>query len=439
MDIPALIRTLLERQRIDYTPLEASRDLNGAPNLAGCTVFASERGLVLTICPAHHRINLETLEAITRRRLQFIDVEGAQRVLARATAKGKLPFGTQLIIDSHLSNQDTIAFAGEPNPFFVAMGQLLLLDNDTLIGSAFSEPRQGQEDIPGNGPRLDLRERLGEFEALAPMPDVAQRILWLSADPEAGIVELTDLIEQDPALPAQVLCYANSALFGQKGQIKTLDEAIVRVLGYDNALCLAMGLATARGFPLPQNGPLGTQNLWQHGVYCAALTQRLASHVPRWGRHRPRPAIAYLAGLLHDIGVLVLGKVFMPEYFWLSKLTRAGPDTPLATLERQLLGVSHAELSELQLRHWGLPEEIAVAVAHHHDEDYTGPHAVYAQLVLLSDRLLKSQALSDADTGALPQAVLARLGLGEEQALAALDALLEDADTLRAMAHQLTA
>lgn len=439
MDIPALIRTLLERQRIDYTLPETDCDLSGAPNLATCALHASERGMVLAVYPAHHRINLETLHAVTQRYLQFIDVEGAERVLARAAAKGRLPFGTQLIIDSHLSNQDTIAFSAEGGPFLVAMSKLLLLDNDILVGSVFSEPRRADEEPPRNGPRLDPRQRLSEFEALAPMPDVAQRILWLSADPEAGIAELTGLIEQDAALPAQVLCYANSALFGHKGQVKTVHDAIVHALGYDNALCLAMGLATARGFPLPQNGPLGTQNLWQHGVYCAALTQRLANHVTRQGRYRPRPAIAFLAGLLHDLGVLVLGKVFVPEYFWLSKLMRAKPDAQFPAVERQLLGVSHAELGAMQLHHWGLPEEIAVAAAHHHDEHYTGPHAVYAQLVLLSDRLLKRQALSDADTGALPRALLARLGLSEEQALAALDALLEDADTLRTIAHQLTA
>ena len=323
----------------------------------------------------------------------------------------------------------------------MATEHLLLLADDTLIGSAFCDTdaiaaANAAEDA--DAPRLDLRERLQNLRNLPVVPEMAQRILALRANPNATVHDLANIVALDSALAAQVLRYANSALFGRRGSVNTLQDAILRVLGFETVMCLALGVATAKTFRLAHAGPLGMKQLWQHGVYNAALSQRLAQLIPK-SDGSPRPGLAYLGGLLHDVGFLVLGQLFPPEYFWLNKLVAAKPETPVTHVEKQLLGLTHGELGSMLTNAWHMPTEIAAAVGHHHDPDYDGPHAVYAHIVQLSDRLLKSHGLSDAASDDLPPALLERLGLSEEDAVNTLGLVVEDGDTLKTMAAQLVA
>ena len=93
----------------------------------------------------------------------------------------------------------------------------------------------------------------------------------------------------------------------------------------------------------------------------------------------------------------------------------------------------------LRLQAWKMPEELIVAVEHHHNLAYHGPHAVYAQLSNLSERLLKMHNMSDADTDEIPPELLESLGLEEEQVFLIMDEVLTGGETLKAMAYAISA
>jgi HD-like signal output (HDOD) protein len=152
-----------------------------------------------------------------------------------------------------------------------------------------------------------------------------------------------------------------------------------------------------------------------------------------------RAGTAYLAGLLHDAGFLVLGQLFTSEYFWLNKLIASKPDVPVTVIEHQLLGIHHTDLGERLMKRWLIPAEICAAVAHHHDIDYEGPYADYVAVVLLADRLLKAHNLSDASSEDVPPVLLARLGLSEEQAYTAVDEMIQGSEAIEAIACALCA
>jgi HD-like signal output (HDOD) protein len=139
---------------------------------------------------------------------------------------------------------------------------------------------------------------------------------------------------------------------------------------------------------------------------------------------RPKPGLVYIAGLLHNIGFLVLGHLFPREHQSLNRLVADTPEATVLELEAQALRITHPETGAILLRHWQIMPEVTAAVLHHHDPQYQGDHSAYANLLLVADRLLRRVELGDGDSGEVPAAVLERLALAEFQATDALERTL---------------
>jgi len=95
------------------------------------------------------------------------------------------------------------------------------------------------------GPLLDLKARIERLEKLPPMPEMAVKILRLSADPNAHVKELVEVIELDPSLASQIMRYASSPFFAYQGKIDSVHTAITRVLGYNTVMNLGRDCGTA--------------------------------------------------------------------------------------------------------------------------------------------------------------------------------------------------
>jgi HD-like signal output (HDOD) protein len=246
-----------------------------------------------------------------------------------------------------------------------------------------------------------LKARLKSIYRLPPMPDMAVKILKLTTDKRSSVDSLAAVIEQDPSLAAQMVKEASSPLYGFKGQIQSVKEAVVRVLGFERVCQIAMAIAAARAFDVPAEGRLGLQQLWRHALHSAVLAQKLALQMSRQDLD---PALVYLSALLHNFGLLLMGHMFRPDYLLLSSKADQEPETELASVEqhalgmggaRELVGLGHGKLGAILLQQWNLPPE-AVAVARHHQHPgYEGPHQDYIVLVQLANCLLKELQLGD--------------------------------------------
>src|SRR5690606_23270226 len=124
--------------------------------------------------------------------------------------------------------------------------------------------------------------------------------------------------------------YARSPLFGYRGRVDSVADAVARVLGYDLVLDLALGLAALKPFSIPADGPLGLDAFWQQATLSAALARRLVRLLP--AARRPAAGTLYLCGLLHNFGYLVLGQLFQPEYYLLNRMVAANPEAPVTEL-----------------------------------------------------------------------------------------------------------
>ncbi|MDY6978577.1 MAG: HDOD domain-containing protein [Pseudomonadota bacterium] len=298
-------------------------------------------------------------------------------------------------------------------------------------------PRQSREQLaePYRPEELYIADKVDQIDQLPAIPELALRILKLRDDPDATVEQLVDIIMLDPSLAAQVIRYANSPLFGQRGQVKTLDDAIFRVLGFETVMYLAIGSAMAKAFSFPDSGKLGVNHFWRSATYSAALMQNVSQQVDR--AQKLQPGIAYLCGLMHNIGFLVLAQLFPKNYHWLNNALNADDAEPVIALEEQLLGINHTRLGVRLMEEWQMPGEIQAVVGHHHNLNYQGEFADYVWLTQVTDQLLKQHDLSDADSGELASTLYQRLGLSEDELKNALDDVLQSADVLDAMVHSL--
>ncbi|MBI3561694.1 MAG: HDOD domain-containing protein [Gammaproteobacteria bacterium] len=406
--------------------------------VAQLSILQSGVQFILAIYPKTHQLNLQKIRQLISHDLRFV---AAEQVVHSFQSILKQPASTaaaNVIIDEELSNHDTVYFEAPRacSLLSVATDQLEKLAAKVLMGSSFSDLRAGmlpRRSSNAEHAAIDLKQRMAKISRLPAMPDMPAKILALRNSPTSTVDDLIAIIETDPALSAQIMRYAGSALFRHHSQAQSLKDAIFRVLGYETVLHLSLGYALGRIFKLPEQGPLGSQFFWQHSIYSAALVQQLSHAMPK--SKRPKPGLAYLAGLLHDIGYLVLYMFFRSEYEWLNKMLQNHPDQSLLVIESRLLGVSHNQLGAWLFKAWNLPPELLCAVEQHHNLDYQGPHAHYVQLLNLSERLLKMHGISDADSDEIPPQLLTMLGLDEEEVYLITDKVLQDRATLHDMAH----
>ena len=283
--------------------------------------------------------------------------------------------------------------------------------------------------------RARIRQRIEAISELPAMPEMARRLLVLRSNPYSDVDDLAKVVEMDPSLSAQVIRYARSPFFSYRGKVVSVQSAISRVLGYEPVMNIALGIACASPFRIPMEGPLGLRTYWRDSIYCAALCQSLINALPY--AQRPKPGLAYLSGLLHNFGVVLLGHLFPEEFERLNRRLEEEPETPLAEHERRLLDAGHVELGEWLMGAWRMPGEVVVAISHHHDPDYDGVHAVYPNLVLAANRLLRGHRVGEGDSVELPAPLLERLSLHEEHARVVLESVMEGRGNLDDMAEQM--
>jgi HD-like signal output (HDOD) protein len=171
---------------------------------------------------------------------------------------------------------------------------------------------------------------------LVTLPDVAMRIARMVDDPSASASDIGREISSDAALTARLLRIANSAAYGQNRKIATISRAIT-VLGVRQVRDLTVGLTAVRAFDGISNSLVTMEVFWRHSVLCAVAAGQIAGR-----RESPRTESPFVAGLLHDIGQLVLYRM-APEAARKSllMLADASDDVGLYACERSVLEFDH--------------------------------------------------------------------------------------------------
>lgn len=247
--------------------------------------------------------------------------------------------------------------------------------------------------------QVSAQEMATVIRALTPIPQASLKIINLISERDYDTEEIVRTIETDQVLAAKILSLCHSALFGARRAVDSIAEAIV-ILGESHLLQM---VATAAVNSL-MTERLGGYAMLKGGLYKHAIGVAHAARCIAQDLDCVNPEVAYTAGLLHDIGKVVLDHFFsaFQPLFYQCQLQS---DCDLIDLEQHLLGKNHQEAGLLLATDWGLPDSIAQVIGHHHHPEQAGSHQDLVHLVYLGDLLttwyLAGQEIERINTNAL--------------------------------------
>jgi HD-like signal output (HDOD) protein/prolyl-tRNA editing enzyme YbaK/EbsC (Cys-tRNA(Pro) deacylase) len=462
--VPASVQSLLDNRNVAYdlasTPFNDDdrrliwhdqhlRNMSAAKSL----ILQDGQGRVQVIISADRLLDLKAVNRQLGRELQATSLEDIRKFCAShhldsIPALPKLA-GLQTLVDKSLLDRNELLLDSGNEEQLVRIGRSefeQILEGATLCDiSVPLEPLEAEDlntndhdQILGavrNFTQLRIKQRLEETLELPPLSDTAQRIIKLRVNPNADISDLAQIVETDPSLAAQVVSWAASPYYSAPGKIKSIHDAIVRVLGFDMVLNLALGLSLGKTMTIPKEGPHGTLPYWQQAVYMAATIEGLVTAIPR--DHRPSFGMAYLCGLLHNFGYLILAEVFPPYFHSYCEMADANPHVSHQAIERHLLGVTREQLASSLMSLWCMPEEVVVGLRHQNNPSYNGENNKYAKLIFVAQRLLLHQNIGHGPKLEIPQQVFDDLHLDPVKARQTVENILESSDDLKHIAHEL--
>jgi putative nucleotidyltransferase with HDIG domain len=229
--------------------------------------------------------------------------------------------------------------------------------------------------------RKQVERLVAEVADLKPLPTTVTTALRLMEDENSSVEEIASIVSVDQAVAARLLRFANSAYYGTIQPCTTVSEALCR-LGFRKTknILLAASYSSLLGRRLAGYN-LGRGELWRHSVAVATAAQRLSSQVDY-----PAPEEAYIGGLLHDIGKLVLDQYMKVDWDELLAAGESGNRTLIAS-EELLLGMNHVQVGGTLAKSWALPACLVDAIAHHHYPPMATTSPQLAAIVHIADAI----------------------------------------------------
>lgn len=453
MELPVAVQQALG----DSAPGVSLRDANQATKqeLLRMTLLSDGEGNLQAICRKEDLIDLELLNKQLGRDLRLMKRREQVRVRERAglSMLPALPSltGWPTVVDSRVDELPAVALELEEQNLAMVMpaNEFRMLTDKARRGSFAVDTESVMVNLDDHGRDRDqfhtaikkftglrIQQRLEDTLELPPLPETAQRIIHLRVNPNAVMGDLVDIVESDPSLAAQVVSWASSSFYAAAGQVRSVHDAVSRVLGFDLVMNLAMGLSLGRALKQPQDHPEGYVDYWQQAIWQAQSAGILASMMPRG--ERPVFGLAYLAGLLHNFGYLVLAQVFPPHFKLVCRSLEVNPQTDSSVTEQYLLGITREQIAAQLMENWGMPDEVTLAIRYQKNPYYDGPCAVYAKLLWLGRQLLTSRGVALGAGEPVPQSVYDELGLNREQVEEQFDELVNSKDSIMAMAGMMS-
>lgn len=259
-----------------------------------------------------------------------------------------------------------------------------------------------------------LADIVSHIHSLPAMPAVALELLQTLSGGDPDVDALASRIARDQAITARVLRVANSPFYGLQMRVGSIHDAIV-VLGFSAVRSLVLTSAVVTTLPAGKCAGFSADRFWRHVLGTAVAAQALARPLRR------KPESLFIAGLLHDIGRLVMLSA-NPEGFARVIQIAAERDCHLVDVEAEIFGCDHTAVGAAIAQHWNFPADIVEALAFHHNPAQTAPGSL-AAIIHYADGIAKALDLEGAENtqmARLQSAAIDALGLDWETLTAVL-------------------
>ncbi|OZV10398.1 hydrolase [Tissierella sp. P1] len=232
-----------------------------------------------------------------------------------------------------------------------------------------------------NVTKLTLEYIVNKVEDMKVLPEIINKIIVLTDDPDSTVHDMEEVILQDQVLTTKILRLANSAYYGYARKISTISQATV-LLGFQaiKGIALASTVRTyltneLRGYSLEKN------ELWSQSQTCAIVSRFIAKSIKYYN-----PEEAYIAGLLRDIGKTILNQHMEKEY--MEVLLKMEKDNiSFLDAEKEVLGFGHAEIGEKIAEKWNLPKDLVEAIGYHHTPELAIINPLLVSIVHIADAI----------------------------------------------------
>ena len=228
---------------------------------------------------------------------------------------------------------------------------------------------------------VTLDQLVGEGQQPPSLPVIFTRVCQQLDDPDCSLQQIAITIQNDPAITTRILKLVNSSYYGLPGQVTSVDHA-VRLLGRERCKHTLIGSVVGSVFDTDENPAFSIHAFWQHSIKTALIARQLADFTDGI----EEPEAMFTAGLLHDIGKLMLIERFPNEMLAAEEtMIRCRVDELSAEISQ--VGLTHTAVGEALMQHWGLPEILIDCTRWHHETVHDGPNRHATHLVYLANRL----------------------------------------------------
>ncbi len=244
--------------------------------------------------------------------------------------------------------------------------------------------------------QLAYEEIIGQIRDLPTLPEVVLRVTEMVNNPRVSAKDIGKVIAHDQVLTARLLKLVNSSYYGFPSEITKITTAIV-ILGFNSIKQLLLSTAVFDLFGKDQIEGFDRVDLLRHTI-ATAIASRMIGRVMGYSDLEE----LFVAGLLHDIGKVVMDRYFHEEYRKILRRT-LNEDITFYTAEQEVFDCDHTVLGQLLTRHWKLPEKLISIIANHHHPVSAGQYGREAAIVHFADILAKAKRIGSGGDKVMPE------------------------------------
>lgn len=242
-----------------------------------------------------------------------------------------------------------------------------------------------------------LNRKLEMMNDLPSFPSLVFEAIHLLHNPDITIERLISSIQLDQAIVSKILRLVNSSFYGFQGKIGNLSQALV-LLGFNTVRNAILSISILDIFSgIGKDESYDLRLLWLHAIGTGVIAQVISRQLKY-----PRVENLFIAGLLHDIGKLVIIKLFPEDFFQILKEVKE-KDISIIEGERSVLGINHAEIGHKMAKKWNLPKEIQEAIGLHHCPWNARENRAMSAMVYLSDCLCRALDIGYGGDSLVPE------------------------------------
>jgi len=240
-----------------------------------------------------------------------------------------------------------------------------------------------------------VRRLVEKVQGLPTLPSMLTNINQMVLNPRTSAKEVAQVISSDPALTSKVLRVVNSSFYGFPNRITTITHAIV-ILGFNTIKSIVLSSTIFDVFRGSAPSEFDRPEFWKHSIGCGAAAKVLGRRI-----QYPMLEELFIAGLLHDVGKIVLDQ-FLPEKFAECLSTARSRDILLVEAEAKILGVTHADVGAWLFEKWNLSKGLVETTRCHHNPALAGEHQRFAEIIHVADVLVRAIRFGNGGDAKIP-------------------------------------